>query len=94
MVTHMHLDFTREQGIPLSEVPRHLPNRNGKKIHYSTIYRWATKGARGRILETALIGGVRYTTVEALHRFQSGETATSNQEIFTAIDRALADEGL
>ena len=65
----MVLDFTREQAIPLSEVPRYVPKRRGKKVHYSTVYRWATKGVRGRHLETALIGGIRYTTVEEVLRF-------------------------
>ena len=56
----------------LAEVPNYLPQRHGKKAHYSTIFRWVTKGARGRVLESTLVGGVRYTTQEALGRFLGG----------------------
>lgn len=37
--------------------------------HYATLFRWAQKGCRGATLETALIGGIRYTSREALDRF-------------------------
>lgn len=63
------MTFMTEQSIALSDAPKYLPKRNGKKVHYSTIYRWATKGARGKVLESTLVGGVRYTTREALLRF-------------------------
>ncbi len=65
----MSLDLTNEKAIPLSEVPRHVPRRRGKKVHYSTVYRWATKGARGRVLDFVMVGGIRYTTLEAIERF-------------------------
>ena len=29
-----------------------LPKRRGKRPHVSTLYRWATKGVRGIVLET------------------------------------------
>ncbi len=60
-----------QQGSPvaLTDVPDLLPRRRGKKVHPSTVYRWATKGARGRVLESRLVGGVRYTSVAALNRF-------------------------
>ncbi len=58
-----------EQGIPLKEVPNYLPRRNSKKIHKSTVFRWATKGVRGRMLETHLVGGIRYTTVKSIMKF-------------------------
>ncbi len=63
------LDSPNEELIPLSEASNHLPRRHGKKVHYSTLYRWITKGARGRVLESRTVGGVRYTSVEALNRF-------------------------
>ena len=72
-----------EQLIALREVPLHLPRRRGKKVHYSTIFRWATKGAHGRILESKLIGGVRYTTRAALHRFLQGDARPSDQRPVT-----------
>lgn len=33
----MPLDFAKEQAITLSEVPRYVPKRRGKKVHYSTV---------------------------------------------------------
>ena len=63
------LELSNEKPIAFSEIPKLLPKRRGKKIHYSTVYRWATKGVRGRVLESQLIGGVRYTTMVALHQF-------------------------
>lgn len=62
-------DLPAEHGIPLKEVPYYLPRRNSKKIHKSTVFRWATKGVRGRILETHLVGGIRYTTAKSIMKF-------------------------
>ena len=74
-----------EQLIALREVPLLLPRRRGKKVHYSTVFRWATKGAHGRVLESKLIGGVRYTTRGALNRFLASP-AREEQVEPTAID--------
>lgn len=67
---------TAETPIALSDAPDYLPKRSGKKVHYSTVYRWATRGARGRVLETQLVGGVRYTTLGALNRFLNSPIVT------------------
>jgi Protein of unknown function (DUF1580) len=38
--------------------------------HLATVYRWFTRGVRGGIkLETALVGGRRFTSREAVQRF-------------------------
>lgn len=37
--------------------------------HYATLFRWAQRGCRGIRLETILVGGIRYTSREALDRF-------------------------
>jgi hypothetical protein len=37
--------------------------------HTSTVIRWALRGLRGVRLETILVGGRRYTSVEAIERF-------------------------
>lgn len=93
----MSLDFNKEHPITLAEVPRHVPKRNGKKVHYSTVYRWISKGARGRILESACVGGVRFTTVEAVARFLSSNTSaptSENQPLEAAIEAALKKAGV
>jgi len=89
----MSFDFQQEQAITLAEAANHVPKRNGKKVHYSTLYRWSTKGARGRVLESRLVGGIRYTTVEALQRFMNPQ-GSSPQETSLAIDQALTRAGM
>lgn len=84
------LDLQREACISLAEVPSLLPRKRGKKVHYSTVYRWVTKGTRGRILESWTIGGVRYTSVEALNRFFETTTIVANvSRVDDAIERYL-----
>lgn len=70
------LELIHGSPLTLAEVPNYLPKRHGRKTHYSTIFRWATRGTRGRVLETTLIGGIRYTTVEALERFLGSAAST------------------
>ena len=84
-----------EQLVAISQVPDFIPPRRGKKLHMSTVYRWVLKGARGKILDSALLGGVRYTSLEALQRFMG----TSPAELIearrmTRIRGALNDKGL
>jgi hypothetical protein len=61
----MSIDTTREVPISFHQAPKHIPGRP----HVSTLHRWRLKGTRGRRLETFLVGGRRFTTVEAIHRF-------------------------
>ena len=61
----------------------------------STVYRWVLKGARGKVLDSAMLGGVRYTSLEALQRFMG----TSPAELIEArrlarIRSTLNDRGL
>jgi hypothetical protein len=65
------VDITAEQVISLSEAVRIIPPFEGKRVHYSTLYRWVHKGARGRKLEVFYRGGRVFTSVEALKRFFS-----------------------
>jgi hypothetical protein len=55
--------------IPLSETSRFLPRRNGKKVHRTTLGRWASRGRGGVVLRTWVLGGVRYTTRRAILEF-------------------------
>ena len=87
----MKTQVTIQQELPvaLTDVPGLLPKRNGKKVHHSTIYRWTTKGARGRVLESRLIGGVRYTTVAALNRFLDTTVVQAEKGQAEALKRIL-----
>ena len=90
----MNLDFQQEQPITIADVANHVPRRNDKKVHYSTVFRWATKGARGRILESSMVGGIRYTTVEAGKRFMAADPTSRKQMSIDAINEALARDGV
>ncbi|QDV73859.1 DUF1580 domain-containing protein [Botrimarina mediterranea] len=84
-----------EQLVAISEVPTLLPARHGKRLHMSTVYRWVLKGARVKVLDSAMLGGVRYTSLEALQRFMG----TSPAELIEArrlarIRATLSERGL
>ena len=66
--------LAEETIIPLLEAPQYLPRRRGKKVHISTLFRWAKKGTAGKRLETVKIGGTRCTSLEALQRFIEDDT--------------------
>ena len=91
----MKIDFSKEQSITLAQVPIHVPSRCGKKVHSSTVYRWATKGARGRVLESVMVGGIRYTTIEAVRRFLSANSQVATMtkpSLQNELDQAIEDE--
>lgn len=96
----MTIDLSTETPITIAEVPLHIPKRHGRKVHYSTVYRWMTKGVRGRKLESLLIGGVRYTSLEAIARFlkvipqKPAALPKSLGDLSSAIESALQDAGV
>ncbi len=64
------IDIDKGTLVSLRQVPRHLPPRaNGKRVHISAVYRWASRGVKGVVLESVKLGGTTYTTIEALQRF-------------------------
>ncbi len=75
--------------IALTDVTDLLPKRRGKKVHHSTVYRWVTKGVRGRVLESHKIGNVRFTTISALNRFFEPTAGREHDERRSAIKRVL-----
>lgn len=90
---HRNLDIQQEHLVSLKEASKHLPKRNGKRTHYSTVFRWATKGARGRKLESVLIGGMRYTSIEAFDRFTAPATMV-DLETGEVIAQILSNDGV
>jgi hypothetical protein len=56
-------DLINEQRISLSA----LAKREG--VNVSTCWRWCLRGVKGHHLESLIVGGRRYTTVEAFVRF-------------------------
>ena len=68
------IDTEREHVITFAEatkIPQSRPN-------LSTVWRWHLRGVRGVRLETFMWGGKRFTTVEALRRFQERVTAAAD----------------
>jgi hypothetical protein len=64
------IDSTTETLISLADAAKSVPRRRrGRKTHLSTLYRWATVGVRGVVLETLQCGGSRITSKQALQRF-------------------------
>ena len=66
------IDLAAEQALTLKAATK-LPEmqRDGRRLHIATIYRWATRGCRGQVLETVIQGSARVTTREAIDRFFS-----------------------
>jgi len=67
------INISSERVVPIGQAPRHFPGRPNQ----STVYRWLSKGVRGATLETVVVGGKRFTSVEAIERFVEKTTANS-----------------
>ena len=82
----MSIEIRSEQLIPLQQLPSALPRNptTGRKVHMATIWRWVQRGCRGVRLETVLVGGVRYTSEEALQRFVERTTASADGTLPTS----------
>jgi hypothetical protein len=64
------IEFDSETVVTFAEATKLLPRRRaGRKPHISTLYRWASRGLKGVVLETIQIGGTTCTSREALQRF-------------------------
>lgn len=62
------IDIENEQIIPCREVPKYVPSRlPGRRVSPATIWRWLSR--KTNPLESILIGGGRFTSVEAIYRF-------------------------
>lgn len=67
------IDVNNESLLSLAEARSAFPG--GKRISAATIQRWRLNGVRGVILETVRIGGLRYTSREAVARFIAKQNA-------------------
>lgn len=63
-----------EELIPFNKAIRSLPGRP----HISTGYRFISRGCRGVVLESIMIGGRQFTSRQALRRFAAAVTAASS----------------
>lgn len=68
----MSIDLASETLESLTDLVRwdRIPRRRGgKKLHVSTLFRWASRGCRGVKLETVRVGGTLCSSRDALARF-------------------------
>ncbi|REK12638.1 MAG: DUF1580 domain-containing protein [Planctomycetota bacterium] len=82
------IDLTNEHLLTLAEAASLLPDRPS----IATLWRWRTRGAHGRRLESIVLGGKVYTSREAIQRFarQSGGDDTSTIRTPAARQQAIA----
>jgi hypothetical protein len=59
------IDTRQEQLRLLSKASKEIPGNP----HVSTVIRWSHRGVRGVKLETVIVGGRRFTSLEAIDRF-------------------------
>lgn len=55
--------------IALAELPQHSKAIVGREISTWTARQWASKGCRGIVLDSRLLGGVRFTSKRAVAHF-------------------------
>ena len=84
------IDIVNEQMIPLSKIPAWCEKHLGNRVHPSTVHCWRLRGARGRKLETVLVGGRRYSSQEVLLRFFDSTTAAEDGVDKPSIARSSA----
>jgi hypothetical protein len=93
------IDVSKERLCPLAQATRHVPGNP----HIATLHRWRLRGVKGVKLETVLVGGRRFTSVEAIARFMERlnggrgsdrMTPARRQKEIEAAERELADAGI
>lgn len=87
----MPIDPFRDELLTFAQAAERLPrHRQGKAVHVTTLWRWATHGLRGVRLETIKVGGCPYTTRRALRDFFAALSATEEHRSTCA--RHASDE--
>ena len=88
----MPIDCEAETLITFSDARTAFPG--DKRLSLATLHRWRLNGVRGVQLETALVGGLRYTSLEAIARFIAAQNAADvpATPVITAIQRRRQSE--
>ena len=68
------IDTEAETVISFSDARSAFPGID-RRLSLATLHRWRLNGVRGVKLETVLIGGLRYTSREAIARFIAEQNA-------------------
>ena len=72
------IDTQTETIIAFSDARTAVPGID-RRLSLATLHRWRLNGVRGVKLETVLIGGMRYTSREAIARFIAAQNAKETQ---------------
>lgn len=72
----MLIDVDSEELLTMNNARSAFPA--GKQLSLATLHRWRLTGVRGIRLETVLIGGLRYTSREAISRFIAAQNAADS----------------
>ena len=68
--------------ISINEAVGLFPHRrSGAKVSRSTLHRWATKGSKGIRLEIVKVGGMVYTTKDAIREFILACSSSQGDEL-------------
>jgi|GEM_PF-648450 len=70
----MSIDVQTETLVSFSDARSAFPGID-RRLSLATLHRWRLHGVRGVRLETVLIGGLRYTSREAIDRFIQAQNA-------------------
>lgn len=81
----MSIDIDLENLVPFSDARTAFPG--DKRLSLATLHRWRIKGVRGVRLETVLIGGLRYTSREAISRFIAAQNAETTPEAAISLEQ-------
>ena len=68
------IDIANETVVPIAEAPQHIPGRPS----LTTVWRWVLNGTRTGKLESCLVGGRRFTSLESIQRFAEQSTAVAD----------------
>jgi hypothetical protein len=71
------IDIANETVIPIAEAPQHIPGRPS----LATVWRWVLNGTRAGKLESFLVGGRRFTSLESIQRFAQQSTAAADGQV-------------
>jgi hypothetical protein len=75
------IDIANETVIPIAEAPQHIPGRPS----LATVWRWVLSGTRAGKLESFLVGGRRFTSLESIERFAQQSTAAADSDVPTSL---------
>lgn len=89
-----NMAYSADQPLRIRDAIRYVESRSGKRLSVQTMYRWMTKGLRGRRLAFSYIGGTRYVSPKMLEDFfDAVTTAAVDGQVVTPTDASATGSG-